>query len=82
VSRAGLSQTSNLGLAQHWVAQTADDFVHLAKRWALDQPRLAQLRSTLRQRMQQSPLMDAARFVRNIESAYRELWRRWCDERR
>jgi predicted O-linked N-acetylglucosamine transferase (SPINDLY family) len=22
--------------------------------------------------------MDAPRFARNLEAAYREMWRRWC----
>jgi len=39
---------------------------------------LAQLRATLRGRMEKSPLMDGERFARNIESTYRNLWRRWC----
>jgi len=43
-----------------------------------DLPRLAELRSTLRQRMENSPLMDADRFARNVESAYRAMWRQWC----
>ena len=37
--------------------------------------RLAELRRTLRGRMQASPLMDAPRFARNVESAYREMWK-------
>jgi predicted O-linked N-acetylglucosamine transferase (SPINDLY family) len=28
--------------------------------------------------MQASPLMDAPRFARNIEAAYRQMWRNWC----
>ena len=26
-----------------------------------------------------SPLMDGARFARNLEAAYREMWEAWCD---
>jgi len=39
---------------------------------------LAELRSTLRERMQNSVLMDAPRFTRQVEQAYREMWRDWC----
>jgi predicted O-linked N-acetylglucosamine transferase (SPINDLY family) len=28
--------------------------------------------------MRASPLMDAPRFARGIEAAYREMWQRWC----
>ena len=41
-------------------------------------PRLAQLRSTLRDRMKSSAFMDAPRFARNVEQAYRQMWRAWC----
>ena len=75
--RAGFSQMSNLGLRE-LVTHSDDEFVNIAVKLAADFPRLEGLRRTLRQRMRQSPLMDAARFARNIESAYREAWRAWC----
>jgi predicted O-linked N-acetylglucosamine transferase (SPINDLY family) len=28
--------------------------------------------------MQASPLMNAGRFARDIEAAYRQMWRNWC----
>jgi predicted O-linked N-acetylglucosamine transferase (SPINDLY family) len=77
VGRAGWSQLSNLGLPE-LAAWSDDEFLALAARLATDLPRLAELRATLRARMRQSPLMDAPRFARNVESAYRQMWREWC----
>ena len=77
VGRAGLSQSANLGLAE-LVAETDDQFVDIAVRLANDLSRLSTLRATLRERMEHSPLMDAPRFARNVEAAYRSMWRHWC----
>jgi predicted O-linked N-acetylglucosamine transferase (SPINDLY family) len=77
VGRAGFTQLCNLALRE-FAAETFEKYVDVAVRLASDLPSLAQLRSTLRQRMERSPLMDAPRFARNIESAYRTMWRDWC----
>jgi predicted O-linked N-acetylglucosamine transferase (SPINDLY family) len=77
VGRAGLSQLTNLGLPE-LIAQTPERYVQIAAGLAGDLPRLAALRRTLRARMEASPLMDAPRFARNIEAAYRQMWRNWC----
>ena len=37
--------------------------------------RLAELRATLRERMLKSPLMDGARAARDVEAAYRSMWK-------
>ena len=79
VARAGFSQMSNLGLPE-LAAFTEDDYVQIATQLAHDLPRLAELRRTLRPRMEASPLMDAPRFARNMETAYRTMWRTWCME--
>jgi predicted O-linked N-acetylglucosamine transferase (SPINDLY family) len=78
VSRAGWCQLSNLGLTE-LAANTAEQFVKIAAELAHDLPRLAALRSTLRGRMERSPLMDAPKFARSIEAAYRLMWRKWCE---
>jgi len=79
VSRAGLSQLTNVGLPE-LIAHSDAEYIHIAHHLTADPPRLANLRATLRARMQASPLMDAARFARNVEAAYREMWRRWCED--
>ena len=76
VSRGGLSILSNVGLAD-LVANDAAQYVRTAVALASDLPRLAELRAGLRQRMQGSPLMDAHRFARDVEAAYRRLWAHW-----
>ena len=77
VGRGGLSILSNIGLPE-LAARSEEEYLHLASTLAKDVSRLTEPRSTLRQRMQQSPLMDAPRFARNIEAAYRQMWRTWC----
>jgi predicted O-linked N-acetylglucosamine transferase (SPINDLY family) len=77
VGRAGLSQLTNLGLTE-LIARTPEQYVQIAAELAGDLPRLAELRRTLRARMQASPLMDGPRFARNVEAAYRQMWRNWC----
>jgi predicted O-linked N-acetylglucosamine transferase (SPINDLY family) len=77
VGRGGLSILSNLGLSE-LVARDVPQYVHIARDLARDRPRLIALRAGLRDRMRQSPLMDAPRFARGIEAAYRRMWQRWC----
>jgi predicted O-linked N-acetylglucosamine transferase (SPINDLY family) len=79
VGRGGVSILANVGLPE-LIAQTPDEYVQIAAELAGDLPRLGELRRTLRGRMQGSPLMDAPRFARNIEAAYRQMWRSWCKQ--
>lgn len=78
VSRAGYALLGNLGL-EELAARSDEQFVDVAARLARDLPRLSALRSGLRARMQQSPLMDGARFARAMEAAYRQMWHAWCE---
>ena len=77
VSRIGLSMLTACGMPE-FVAHSEGDYVRLAASLATDLPRLAQLRATLRERMKASAFMDGPRFARNVEHAYREMWRAWC----
>jgi protein O-GlcNAc transferase len=76
VSRASLSVLSNVGLAE-LAAPSEVAYVGLAASLAGDLPRLAELRASLRTRMLASPLMDAPRFTRQMELAYRTMWEAW-----
>ncbi len=78
VGRAGLCQAMNLGMPE-LIANTPDEYVRIATEWSRDLDRLAQVRAGLRARIEASPLMDAPRFARNLEAAYRQMWTRWCE---
>jgi len=75
--RAGLGILSQVGLAD-LVARTPEEYVKLAAALAGDTVRLAHLRATLRRRAECSPLMDAPRYTRNVEAAFRTMWQKWC----
>ncbi|MEI8196353.1 MAG: hypothetical protein WCI73_10625, partial [Phycisphaerae bacterium] len=79
MGRAGLCQAMNLQLPE-LVAHTPEQYVQIARALAQDRPRLAELRATLRARMEASPLLDGPRFARHVEAAYRQMWRKWCEK--
>ena len=79
-SRMVASVLMNVGLPE-LIAHTPAEYVEIAIALAADPARLAALRSSLRERMAASPLMDRHRFARNAEQAYRQMWRTWCVSR-
>ncbi len=76
-SRVGLCHLTNVGLPELITADT-ETYVTTAVWLARDRAVLGDLRQGLRERMAASPLMDAGRYTRNLETAYRACWRRWC----
>jgi predicted O-linked N-acetylglucosamine transferase (SPINDLY family) len=78
ISRGGVSILSNIGLHE-LIADTPEQYIRIAADLANDLPRLSHLRSTLRDRMLHSPLMDAPQFARDMETIYRQVWQRWCE---
>jgi len=76
-SRSAESILGALGM-QDWIAASAEDYVRLALARAADTASLGELRATLRRRLRESPLMDEARFARDMETVYRDMWRAWC----
>ena len=79
-ARVGVSLLTNAGLP-HLIAERPEDYVRKAADLAADRAALAELKRALRPRLLVSPLMDAAAFARDVEAAYREVWRKWCDIR-
>ena len=77
-SRVSLSLLHQIGMDE-LIASTPDNYWQLAASLARDTDRLAKYRSTLRIRMSESPLTDAEGFARDIETAYRFMWRTWCE---
>ncbi|MHB9117855.1 MAG: tetratricopeptide repeat protein [Burkholderiales bacterium] len=80
-SRQGVGLLMNAGLPE-WIAADADDYVARAMAHAGDLPRLADLRSGLRQQVLASPIFDAPRFASHFEAALRGMWTQWCDQQR
>jgi predicted O-linked N-acetylglucosamine transferase (SPINDLY family) len=78
VSRAGASILSRVGL-DVFVAQNPDEYVAKALAFAGQIDDLATIRAGLRERFLHSPLCDAGRMARELEAAYRRMWRNWCD---
>lgn len=74
VARQGVSLLMNAGLPD-WVAHDPEDYVAKAAAHASDPTTLATLRACLREQVMRSPLFDAARFARHLETAVRDMWR-------
>ena len=78
LARMGVTCVGNAGLGE-FVAASPDEYVAIARRCTQDLPRLAQVRAQMRGRMLQTTLCDGAAFTRDLEFAYRRVWRRWCE---
>ncbi len=70
--RQSLPQLYSVGLTE-MIARNFDDYVELAVSLGGDLPRLATLRSGLRERMAASPLCDGKRFAANLASILRDV---------
>lgn len=77
--RVGVSLLTQVGL-DDLIASTPDEYARIAGDLARDPERLARIRGGLRETMRTSPLCDGPGFVRELEQAYRSMWRTWCDQ--
>lgn len=70
-ARVGCSIMNQIGLGD-WVVHNADDYVARAIEKVDDLASLAALRSGMRERLSQSPLLDGERIVNELDQAFRE----------
>jgi predicted O-linked N-acetylglucosamine transferase (SPINDLY family) len=77
IGRGGVSILSNLGL-EDLIADSEQAYIRIAAAQANDGSRLAYVRTTIREQMKHSPLMDARQFAADLENAYRQMWRARC----
>lgn len=75
VSRQTYAFLNQIGLPE-LAAKDAEDYVRIAVKLAHDKNRLLQLRGSLRQRMQASPLCDVSSFTKTLEDTLINLYRR------
>jgi predicted O-linked N-acetylglucosamine transferase (SPINDLY family) len=74
-SRVAASQLTALGL-EEMIACSPQQYEERACHLATHPDELAQIRSKLANNRLSMPLFDTERQVRNLEAAYREMWRR------
>ncbi len=78
VARSGYALLKGIGL-EELAARDEKEYVAIAASLATDLERLDALRGGMRQRIASSPLRDEAGLTRDLEAAYRAMWRAWCN---
>ncbi len=77
VQRIGASILTAVGL-HDFIAHTPEQYLKTALYLAAIVPQTTNLRQEIRQALVASPFMDEIGIVRDVENAYREMWRTWC----
>jgi protein O-GlcNAc transferase len=80
VARVGASLVTSVGHPE-WIANEPQSYVAKAIALGTDRAKLAAIRMRLRNEYLASPLADPAALARSIETAYRAMWRTWCEAR-
>jgi protein O-GlcNAc transferase len=75
VGRGGFSLLSNLEL-RPFIAGSVQEYVSITAELSRDPAQLSALRVQLRRWLEESPIMDAPRFAKAVETAYRSMWER------
>jgi predicted O-linked N-acetylglucosamine transferase (SPINDLY family) len=78
-SRVGASILTRLEL-EELIAESPQAYVDKTVALSADLPRLGSLRNEMRHRMTHSSLCDANAFAEQIETSYRVMWHKWCEQ--
>ena len=78
--RVGDSFLTSAGLGE-LVVDTKEEYIAKAIELASDLPRLAELRTELREQLLNSALCDGPGFVHDLEATYRKMWEAWCQSK-
>jgi predicted O-linked N-acetylglucosamine transferase (SPINDLY family) len=62
------------------IANNIDEYISIAVDLAQDKDKLCKTRDGLRDRFAASPVMDQEKFTRNMEAAFREMWKNWVNK--
>ncbi len=74
--RFGVSFLSNVGL-EDLCARSTEEYIDIAVSLAKNRNRLRKLRKSLRGRMEKSAVMDQKLYMKDLESAYVDIWKRY-----
>jgi predicted O-linked N-acetylglucosamine transferase (SPINDLY family) len=78
VSRVGVSLLTHAGLPE-LIAKTPEEYLSIASELAANRARRDAMRAGMRSKLIASLLMDGQRFAAELEAAYRQMWRIWCE---
>lgn len=81
VQRSSTCILKSVGLPDS-VVDSPEQYVKAAVFLAGIVGRIPQLRANVRKAFQASPFMDERGFTRELEAAYRDMWRTWCAKQR
>ena len=77
--RFGTSFLENLGL-EELCADTMEGYIKKAVELSQDKARLDTLHKNIRERLRESPVMNAKLYMENIQATYERIWERYLTE--
>jgi predicted O-linked N-acetylglucosamine transferase (SPINDLY family) len=80
-SRISAAILTAIGLSE-WIAADDDGYVKLAISAANNVAALRDFRSSIRKRLAKSHAGNPTLYIKDVEAAYRNIWRKWCNDTR